>query len=133
MSVPPTKFRGRADRVTYVYDDDPDHPDRVTGHIATPEWTIEDQGLMLALEAYEDTLCPGCGQPKQLAWHSHTEDEWDSTRLVCHACTAQQGKETVYAFPSLFLSDDRVAALPPLDFDKYITEPTERPETGADD
>lgn len=117
-------------RTTYLYDD-PEHPERITGTVDNPEWTEEDRALLLALVAYEATLCPGCGQPQHLAWHAHTQEEWDAGALVCHACTAKNGGEEVtYHFPTLFLAPERVAKLPPFEIGKTTTEPTKKPTRG---
>ena len=78
---------------TYVYDD-PDHPDRVTGAISAPAFTEEDRALVLALRAYEASLCPGCGEPKHEAWHSEMDGFYEGETYVCHACTALRGSDT---------------------------------------
>lgn len=85
--VAPTLFAGlRMVTTTYVYDD-PEHPERVTSTIASPAYTVEDQGLMLALEDYENELCR-CGQPRDVAWHSDMDGWFESESFVCHACSA---------------------------------------------
>jgi CDGSH-type Zn-finger protein len=67
--------------------EDPESPERVTGTVESPEWTPEDRALLLALQQYESTLCPGpCGQPRHSAWQT---DGWHKTRtFTCDACTA---------------------------------------------
>lgn len=53
------------------------------------EWGPEDRALMLAYKAYQDELCPGCGQPKATAWHPDNQGWWDADHEVtCHPCTA---------------------------------------------
>lgn len=115
-------------RVTYVYDDD--DPQRPREALHAPEWTEYDRALLLGLEAYEATLCPGCGEPQRLAWHKHTEEEWDPHEFVCHACTAKQGHEIVYSSPTLTLSPEKIAQLPPYVFPDMTTEPR-RTQTGG--
>lgn len=57
----------------------------------SPEWTLEDRAALLGLQEYEATLCPGCGQPKQTAWHSDMTGWWKTRQFVCLPCTAQAG------------------------------------------
>ena len=85
-------LRGRLRTTIYRYDD-PEHPDRVTSTVESPAWTDDDRALLLALADYEATLCPGCGEPKQHAWHSDLDGWYEPEQLVCHACTAQQGQQ----------------------------------------
>lgn len=87
-------------QVSYLYDD-PEHPDRPTGHLESPDWTPDDRALLLALVSYELTLCPGCGEPKHLAWHSGMEGWYETEEWVCHACTAKDGHEVPYRIPQL--------------------------------
>lgn len=54
-------------------------------------WTPEDVALLVGLARYEDSLCPGCGVPKHLAWHSELDGWFEHEHeVVCHACTAAQ-------------------------------------------
>lgn len=92
-------LRGRCRTQTYLYDD-PDHPDRPSGVVESPAYTDDDRSLLLALQAYEESLCSGCGQPKQQAWHSELDGWYEAVDFVCHGCTAlhdgkQQIKHTV--------------------------------------
>lgn len=84
---------------------------------------------MLGLALYEDTLCPGCGQPKHLAWHSHTAGEWEDPGVVCHACTAVRGTETSYSLLELQATDAWLATLPAFDLDDTVTRPEPRATT----
>lgn len=127
MSMAPTKLWGRVVRTTYVYEGDDVRP---TAALTAPEWTEEDLALLRGLALYEATLCPGCGKPKILAWHKHTEEEWDPRGFVCHACSAEQGHEIVYASPTLTMSDQARAELPPFNMDTMTTEPTKRTPGG---
>lgn len=36
--------------------------------------------------AYQESLCPGCGRPKNETFDPATDDKYDVTVLVCHAC-----------------------------------------------
>lgn len=117
--------------VTYLYDD-PRHRDRPSGHVESPEWTDDDRALLLALDAYESTLCPGgCGQPRELAWHSHMEGFYDPTRWICHACTAREGLEVAFAVTEVDrdLPAERIAAFPPFEIGVTTTEPSDTTET----
>lgn len=58
----------------------------VTAFRALPE---VDRLLALALRAYEDGLCPGCGQQVRYATDPALEDYWTTAFPVRdHACTA---------------------------------------------
>ncbi len=112
---------------TFVYDD-PEHPDRPTRLIHSPAWTPEDRALLLGLEAYEDTLCPGCGIPKDRAWHSEWDGFYEATKVVCHACSASKGEgdEVAYAITV----DTRPADAPPpppFKIGETTSEPTDHP------
>lgn len=90
-------LRGRLLVTTNRYDD-PTHPDRVTSTVTSPAWTEDDRSLMLALQAYEASLCSGpCGQPRHVAWHSELEGWFEDEKYVCHACSALRGEQVVYA------------------------------------
>lgn len=53
-------------------------------------WTSEDRALMLAYRVYKATLCPGCGHPKETAWHFDNEGEFEvKARYTCHPCTVK--------------------------------------------
>lgn len=113
-------------RVTYLYED-PAHPERPSGHLESPEWTPDDRALFLALQMYEDTLCPGgCGQPKELAWHSAMEGWFEATEWVCHACSARQGHEARFSIVEVDkdLPLAVVDAFDPFEIGVTTTEPT---------
>lgn len=85
----------RLHTLTYVYDD-PEHPDRPTSAISSPQWTPDDRGLLMGLEAYEASLCR-CGFPKEVAWHSEMDGGWfEADEFVCHACSAREGSPVAY-------------------------------------
>lgn len=127
--MPPTRLWGRVTRVRFVYDDA--HPERPSESLQASEWTDVDVALLQGLEDYEATLCGGCGFPRALAWHSHTDEEWDPGEFVCHACSAKQGHEVVYASPRLTLSREKLAELPPFVFPDMTTAPSRRTPTGG--
>lgn len=118
-------FRGRIRRVTYLYED-PDHPDRPSGHLESPEWTAADRALLVALARYEGTLCPGCGQPKQLAWHGDLTDWWEADRFICGGCTAKAGGvEQVFASARLQIAVEDLPALAPLEIGVNTRAPSD--------
>lgn len=112
-------------RVTYLYEDTT-HPDRATGHIESPDWTDDDRSLLLALARYEATLCPGCGEPKHLAWHSSMEGFYEPVSWVCHACTAAKGHEVGFYASEIDkdLPQARIDAFPPFRIGLTTTDPT---------
>lgn len=64
---------------------------RVIRSVTSSVWTQEDRDLMLAWREYQLSLCPGCGHPKETAWHHHSEDSFEHQGdFICWACTAQQ-------------------------------------------
>lgn len=74
---------------------------------------------MESLITHEDSLCPGCGQPRDRAWDPRTEGEWDVHEDFCQPCTARhlQGGEvkpgrfvTVAAAPAPGASVQQVSA-----------------------
>lgn len=104
---------------TFLYDD-PDHPDRVTGTVESPDWTDDDRALLLALQMYEASLCPGCHRPIDQAWHTHSDGWWETTSYVCYACTeaaAAEGdsEQVTYDVTRLTLPPDR--EFPPFQLD----------------
>lgn len=123
MHVPPTALRGRRPRTTYLYEDT-DHPDRITGALGEPWFTLDDRALLLGLEAYEATLCPGCGQPKELAWHAAVQASWESEDAVCHACTTRAGgSQVAYSRLTTSVTDEDLATLPPFVWGQTTTTP----------
>lgn len=97
-------LRGRVISTTYEYD----NAGRVIASYASPAWTSEDHDLMIALAEYEATLCPGCGHPKDWAWHPGLASEgwFDQHEFTCQACATMHGPEravyktTVDTFPA---------------------------------
>lgn len=60
-------------------------------------WTERDTLLATALQAYEDSLCGGCGQPLDESTHPDNEFGYGTDDPIrCHACTAiEQRREAV--------------------------------------
>lgn len=101
---------------TYEYDDQ----GRVTRAYTASAWTEEDRALMLARDHYRRSLCPGCGQPKDTAWHPDNEGWFEVTQTFeCHACTAMAREGNPDAPPAVFLAvsdtrDYEKSPLPPM-------------------
>lgn len=77
----------------------------------TPDFTDDDRALLLALQAWEATLCPGqCGLPKELAWHTDAEGWFEHTRFQCFACSEIRGEPVTYEGVRSELPEDRVLA-----------------------
>lgn len=110
--------------LTYVYDD-PEHPDRPTAAIQSPQWTPEDQALLIGLQEYEAGLCE-CEWPVEVAWHADMEGWFDGQSFVCHACSARQGHEVVHTLRPTTDRDFTVKPLIPFEFGLTTTEPTKR-------
>jgi hypothetical protein len=84
---------------TYEYDDQ----GRISRAYTASAWTEEDRALMLARDAYLATLCRGCGQPKDQAWHPDNEGWYEvSASFECHACTALRREGNPSAEPVVF-------------------------------
>lgn len=124
MAIAPSILRGRLLTTTYVYDD-AEHPGRPTSSMTSPAWTEDDRALMLGLAAHETSLCPGCDQPRELAWHADAEGFYEAHSFVCHACTAKAGgKQSIYTTLTAVPPADKVARFLPFDLLTTTTEPT---------
>jgi hypothetical protein len=127
LQVGITALRGRRPEITYLYED-PEDPTKVTGALGAQQFTGVDRALFLALRKHEDTLCPGCGEPKDRAWHSGTKNAWDETDAVCHVCTLQRGEEVAYTRVRSTLTDEQEQALPEFVWGVTTTPPRSRPD-----
>lgn len=124
MAVAPSVLRGRILTTTYLYEDEA-HPARPTRSLVSPAWTEDDRSLLLGLELYESTLCPGCGERRETAWHADAEGEYEGHRFVCHACTAKgRGEQAVFTVLSRRPTPEVVAKFVPFDLLNTTTEPT---------
>lgn len=81
-------LRGRpvVEETTHTYDDE----GRVvkTRTIRQSEWTREDRLLAMAVDAYERSLCGGCGQPRDRAWDPRMSIHFAADEVECHGCNA---------------------------------------------
>ena len=53
-----------------------------------PEWTEEEQAVMLALQQWREGLCPSCGLPRDECMDPRNEDRYEAIVSRCHATTA---------------------------------------------
>lgn len=42
----------------------------------------------MALQAYDDDCCPGCGQPRTYAMDSSSKNRWELHTATCYSCAA---------------------------------------------
>jgi hypothetical protein len=96
----------------------------VTGTITSPPVTPEDHALLEGLELHEGRLCR-CNIPIELAWHSDMEGWFDGPEVVCHACSALQGREVTYSRLVNTRPPDDV--VPPFVPGVTVTRPTKGP------
>ena len=65
----------------------------------------------MALTAYEDGMCSGCGQPKDLTYNPDAEGWYEAREVACAGCAAQHehGKDQKQATPGgkLYVVDTR--------------------------
>lgn len=80
---------------TYEYDDQ----GRVVRTVAVsdPDWTDLDRRAALALHAYEQDLCSGCGQPLSETTKPERDGQYLPLAAVrCHFCTAAEMGRAAY-------------------------------------
>lgn len=132
LQIAPTIWCGLRSPTTVYHYDDPDRPERITSSVLVSPWTPEDNALLLGLARYEESLCPGCGVPKEHAWHAELEGWWeDGAAVVCHACTAAQPdpaggaprKPVVYRTRPRLEGAFDISTLPPLQLGLNTTSP----------
>lgn len=51
---------------------------------------MRDRLLSMALLAYEDSMCPGCGQPKDVTFNPDADGWFEVQEITCAGCAAQQ-------------------------------------------
>lgn len=49
---------------------------------------MKDRLLAMALTAYEDAICPSCGQPRDRSWNEDMEGFYEAHRVTCQGCLA---------------------------------------------
>ena len=54
------------------------------------KWTETDRLLILALQAYEDDLCPGCGQPRTYGMDGDAQGHYAAHKATCWGCSVKQ-------------------------------------------
>lgn len=80
--------RQRTSKTVYRYDDDGRLVEAVTTHDA--EWLPEDvEGLRL-LDAYEQSVCDGCGQPLAESLDPAHRREYSVRIVPCNGCESKQ-------------------------------------------
>lgn len=52
------------------------------------KWTSRDWALTVALQSYEDDLCPGCGQPRTYAFDEDASGRYGVHSATCNACAS---------------------------------------------
>lgn len=90
--------------------------------MAGPAYTREDHALLAALQAYDDSLCPGCSIPVEQAWHADMDGWFDAEGYVCHACTARSGQQAAFTVVKS-TRDFTVKPLPPFSLAESTTRP----------
>lgn len=78
------------EETSYTYDDDGQLARTKT--IRQPQWMTEDRILALALDTYERSLCSGCGQPRDRAWHPDMDGWYEAEEVICNGCGAIERK-----------------------------------------
>lgn len=73
-------------------------------------WTDRDRIMALALTAYEDGLCSGCGMHSSVTHGDHNMGRFETGEDICHVCevieSARDGdKEKPYPGQKLTLVD----------------------------
>lgn len=61
-------------------------------------WLPRDRAMAVALEVYEQSLCPSCGVPHELGMDKTASHQWVAGLPVrCHSCTAMLIRAEEYA------------------------------------
>jgi hypothetical protein len=60
-----------------------------------PVWLEEDTQAALEWQEHKDSLCSGCGNPRDESFALENHDRYDVTALACHACAARERKAQV--------------------------------------
>jgi len=77
-----------------------------------PRWTEKDKLLTLALRAYEDGLCTGCGQPRDKTFGFDAEGWYERHVVTCHGCAAREAerKDDPQPGEKVYVTDSRPSA-----------------------
>lgn len=88
---------------------------------------------MLGYTAYLASLCPGCKQPRDRAWHPEMEGWWHVATGFCQACKALGHSDESATYP--FVMEDPAAATenPTTAWAPIFHDPDDLPTTGRDD
>lgn len=57
------------------------------------EWRVEDRVMAVALTLYEDSLCSGCGHPRDRAYNPDMEGYYVTREHTCQGCAARDRHE----------------------------------------
>lgn len=63
---------------------------RITGYTAESEWDETERAWMLALEKYEQTLCPLCGLPRDICHDPRGETAMHADAEICWTTVHRQ-------------------------------------------
>jgi hypothetical protein len=98
LGISPRRFLGEESARRVFYEYDPESGRMISAKvIIEPEWTEEDQFLMLALADYEARLCGGCNQPlDQTTKAEHDGAYRAGLPIRCHRCTASLQAQEAY-------------------------------------
>lgn len=115
-----------------MYETLPDGRERLARTFTASAWTPEDRALMLAWRRYTATLCSGCGEPKDRAWHPDMDGWYEAEHVfTCWSCTARRALDTPdgqrvepVTYP-VFVDtrDHKARPLPPFDLDDPSLHP----------
>lgn len=65
-------------------------------------WTDRDRIMALALTAYEDGLCSGCGLHNSVTHGDENVGRWETGENICHGCEpidSERDKESKDTYP----------------------------------
>lgn len=95
--VPLSRYRGRETVQHTYYTRDEQGQVTHARTVQEPAWLESDRWLALALDVYEQSLCPGCQQRRDRAWHPDMEGWYEPRTRQCHACSARDGQDVNFA------------------------------------
>jgi hypothetical protein len=84
--VSPRRFLGWEPAQTFIYN----QAGQVVRVELEPEWDDDNRQMVLALQAHEAGLCPGCNHPLEETTKPEYKDAYrPETPIRCHYCTTQ--------------------------------------------